>query len=131
MTFLCAPLDLVRGPRMLAALLAGLCALILLPSPARGSAAESSPKKSFDIPAGDAAVALKQFSAQSGAQVIFPEDAIEGTQTKSLKGAFTPAEALDRLLSGTNLKAAHDRQSGSFAVSRISLPRKEASHPNG
>jgi hypothetical protein len=94
-------------------------------------AAEHAAKKAFDIPAGEAAHALKQFSAQSGAQVIFPEDAIEGARTNALKGAFTPAEAMDRLLSGTNLRAAQDRQSGSFAVRRVSDPPKETSRPNG
>jgi len=94
-------------------------------------AAESAGKKAFDIPAGAATQALKQFSAQSGAQVIFPEDAIEGARTKALKGAFTPAEAMDRLLSGTDLKAAHDRESGSFAVSRVLDPPKETNRPNG
>ena len=88
-------------------------------------------KMEFNIPAGRADVALKQFSAQSGTAVIFAEDAIEGTRTNALKGAFTPADALDRLLSGTNLKAAHDAQSGAFAVSRMADRPKETSPPNG
>lgn len=98
---------------------------------ATGWAADSAGKKSFDIPATEAVIALEQFSAQSGAQVIFPEEAIEGAQTNALKGAFTPAEAIDRLLAGTNLQAAQDRQSGSFAVSRVTHPRRETADPNG
>jgi iron complex outermembrane receptor protein len=94
-------------------------------------AADTTARKAFDIPAGEAARAFKQFSVQSGAQVIFPEDAIDGAKTNALKGAFTPAEAMDRLLSGTKLRAAHDRQSGSFAVSRIPDPPKETNRPNG
>jgi hypothetical protein len=107
----------------------GFCCAVLFPLAV--CAAEGGAKKSFDIPAGDAARTLKQFSVQSGAQVIFPEDAIEGAKTNAVKGAFTPSEAIRRLLSGTFLVAAHDRESGSFAVSRIPDPPKETSRPNG
>jgi iron complex outermembrane receptor protein/outer membrane receptor for ferric coprogen and ferric-rhodotorulic acid len=114
------------SPRLLALWSVGVVAC-----PGTISAAETEAKKAFNIPAGAAAYALKQFSIQSGSQVIFPEDAIEGAKTKALKGAFTPAEAMDRLLAGTNLKASQDRESGSFAVSRVADPPKEASRPNG
>jgi len=94
-------------------------------------AAEAQSKKSFNIAAGEVVAALRQFATQSGAQVIFPEDAIEGTTTPAVKGAFTPVEAIERLLSGTNLKAARDQESGSFAVSRTPVPRKVPAPPNG
>lgn len=103
----------------------------LLALSAVATAAENDAKKAFDIPAGNAAHALRQFSVQSGAQVIFLEEALEGARTNALKGAFTPTEAIGRLLYGTRLKAAHDRESGSFAVSRAPVPRKEAAPPNG
>ncbi|MGH7946277.1 MAG: STN domain-containing protein [Opitutaceae bacterium] len=126
----CAPLEIVRSSRTVPALLAGLLGC-LLAFPPGISAAETNPKKAFDIPAGDAVVSLKQFSAQSGTQVIYPAAAIQGTRTNALKGAFTAAEAIERLLSGTNLRAARDRESGSFAVSRGLVPRKETARPNG
>ena len=113
-------------PRVLAVWL--LCAAAF---PGAIIASEKAVRKTFNIPAGEAAHALKQFSAQSGSQVIFPENAIEGARTKALKGAFTPTEAIDRLLSGTILRAAHDRESGSFAVSRAPDPPKETRRPNG
>lgn len=99
--------------------------------PAPVFAAEHEAKKSFDIPAGDAVGALRRFSVQSGAQVIFPEDLITGARTKPLKGAFTPAEAIARLLEGTDLRAARDQESGSFAVSRVPVSPEESSRPNG
>ena len=76
------------------------------------------PAKSFDIPAGDAAAALKKFSEQSGNQVIFPEDAVAGAVTSELKGDYAPAEAMTHLLAGSGLKSHRDAKSGSFAVTR-------------
>lgn len=130
MTLLCVPPDFFRGRRTVRSVLAAI-ACCLLALPAVISAAETSDKKTFDIPASDAAAALKRFSAQSGTQVIYPERELEGTRTKALKGAFTPAEALDRLLAGSNLRAAHDKQSGAFAVSRAPVSRMETHRPNG
>ncbi len=76
------------------------------------------PAKSFDIPTGDAAAALKKFSEQSGNQVIFPEDAVAGAVTSELKGDYAPAEAMTHLLAGSGLKSHRDAKSGSFAVTR-------------
>jgi hypothetical protein len=128
MVLLLAPRDFIRDARILPRLLALWFGCVL---PFAVVAAEGETKKSFNIPAGSASASLKQFSVQSGAQVIFPEDAIAGAKTNAVKGAFTPAEAIERLLSGTYLKASHDRESGSFAVSRVPDPRKETSRPNG
>ncbi len=94
-------------------------------------AAAEGAKKSFDIPAGSAAATLKQFSTQSGVQVIYPADAISGARTPALKGEYTPAEAIERLLSGTRLVAARDEKSGAFAVSNPAAAAKpEANDPN-
>lgn len=125
-----APRILIRRPRIVPGWWIVWLACVAA-GPALGFAAEQVAKKSFDIPAGDAVGALKRFSLQSGVQVIFPEDLITGARTKPLKGAFTPLEAIARLLEGTDLKAAHDRQSGSFAVSRVPVPPEESSRPNG
>lgn len=125
------PLNCSLPPRFLGLRLCLLPALLAFLVVGASGAAESSVKKPFDIPAGDAVASLKRFSAQSGTQVIFPEDAIEGAKTKAVKGTFTPAEAIDRLLSGTSLTAAQDRESGAFAVTRDPVPRKGTGDPNG
>ncbi len=129
MSTVAAPMHVVRLVRTVVAVVVSIVGG-LLTGPAVLSAAAASTKKAFDIPAGDAVLALKAFSAQSGAQVIYPEEQIEGAKTKALKGAFTPADAIDRLLAGTNLKAAYDQGSGSFAVSRAPGRRKEPDPPN-
>jgi len=129
MSTLSAPMDLVRHGRTVFAVLVSVIGG-LLAAPLASSAAGAAAKKAFDIPAGDVVLALKAFSAQSGAQVIYPEEQIEGAKTNALKGAFTPVDAIDRLLAGTKLKAAYDQGSGSFAVSRAPVPRKESAPPN-
>lgn len=92
-------------------------------------AAEPPAKMAFDIPVGSAVASLRLFSAQSGVQVIFLEDAISDVRTRGLKGEFTPADAMDRLLAGTALKAARDERSGAFAVSRTPDSEKESKLP--
>lgn len=75
-------------------------------------------KKSLDVPAGAAAVALREFSKQSGAQVVFPMADVKNVQTPALRGSFTVQEGLERLLAGTGLVVAYDAQSSTFAVTR-------------
>lgn len=58
----------------------------------------------FDIPSGDALHTLKQFTAQSGAQVLYAADEVEGVKTKATQGQFTPRRALETLLNGTGLR---------------------------
>jgi iron complex outermembrane receptor protein len=130
MSILSTPIDFVRPVRVLVAVWIGVIGgLLAVPSPLPAAAAGAA-KRSFDIPAGDVVNALKVFSAQSGAQVIYPEEQIEGAKTNALKGAFTSVDAIDRLLAGTNLKAAYDQISGSFAVSRAPVSRKDPAPPN-
>jgi len=74
-------------------------------------------KKTYDIAAGDAAVALKQFSATSGRETLFAADAVRGVKTAAVKGELTAQEAIDALLSGTGLVATVDT-SGAIAVRR-------------
>lgn len=81
-------------------------------------AAEPPATLAIDIPAADAATALKQFSAQSGLQVLYSNDEISGVRTNAVQGRFTAADALDRLLAGTPLTATPDTRGGAVAVAR-------------
>lgn len=108
---------LFRGG-LIAAFLRGLLAALL---PAALLAAEPV-KKSYDIPAGVAEQTLKTFSAQSGLEVLFATKTAGKTGTNAVKGEFTAAEAIARLLEGTGLAATADARSGAFTVT---------SDPNG
>ena len=65
-----------------------------------------------------AAAAFKQFSAQSGLQLLYSADAVEGITTKTVKGNLTARAALDRMLADTKLVAKEDEGTGAFAISR-------------
>lgn len=80
-------------------------------------AAEES-KKSYDIPAGDAAAALKQFSATSGRETLFAAEVVRGVKTPAVRGELSVQEALDALLTDTGLVATVDEKSGAIAVRR-------------
>lgn len=82
-----------------------------------GFAAEDA-KKTYDIPAGDAAAALKQFSALSGRETLFAAEAVRGVKTPAVRGELTVQEAIDALLADTGLVATTDAKTGAIAVRR-------------
>lgn len=79
---------------------------------------EASAKRSFDLPAGEAAAVFKQFIAQSRVQLLYVADDATSVRTNAVKGAFTPREAIDRILAGTSLIAVQT-DSGSIAVKTL------------
>lgn len=89
-----------------------LCS-ILLPFSA---GAEEGPKRSFDIPPGEALVTLKQFVAQSGAQLLYSVDVVESVKTNKLQGDYTSQEALTRMLAGTSLTATKETTAEIFTI---------------
>jgi len=85
---------------------------------ALATAAFAADKKPFDIPAGTAEEALKQFMAQSGTDVVYPAEILRGVQTPALKGQMTPDEAIQQLLAGTPVAAKLDEKGNTFMLSR-------------
>jgi outer membrane receptor protein involved in Fe transport len=79
-------------------------------------AAPATATKRFEISAGPAESTLKQFSAQSGVQLVFPTDRTQGVRTNAVRGAFTPREALERMLAGTPLVVVSDPETGALGV---------------
>ncbi len=102
---------------------AGFVALIAC---ALGLAAAEAPRKSYAIAAGDAAATLKQFTEQSGEQVVFLVNDVRGVATKPVSGDFTAREALNRLLAGTELVLVQDEKTGAFTVNRLPPDAKNA-----
>jgi TonB-dependent Receptor Plug Domain len=79
------------------------------------------PKKNYSLPAGDAAVTLKEFSGQSGEQIVYPADSVRGVQTKAVSGDLTARAALEKMLDGTGLAVVTDEKTGAFAI-RVPAP---------
>ena len=100
-------------------LLAGLCILGFVIS---GAFAQVPGKKVFSIPAMTADKSLKLFVAQSGMEVVYPAAVVKGVRTRGVKGSMIPAEAMKRLLDGTELASAQDERTGAFSISRRNLP---------
>jgi len=75
-------------------------------------------QQAFDIPAGTADHSLKQFTAQSGAEVIYPAELVRDVKTPAVKGRMTPEEAVQQLLAGSVLSVKRDAASAAFIISR-------------
>lgn len=83
-------------------------------------------KKSFNLPAGDAATTLKVFTAQSGEQIVYPVEQVRGVKTRAVKGELAARDALDRMLDKTGLKVVQDEKTGALAVRRDQVPNVES-----
>lgn len=75
-------------------------------------------RRSFDVPAGDAAQTLKQFATQSGREIVFAPATVGGVQTNAVRGDLAPREALEQMLARTGLAVSQDAKTGAFAVRR-------------
>lgn len=103
------------------AALAVLCAVALCSSAARAESAP--PKKEFAIAADIATAMLKQFSAQSGEQLLYSVDAVAGEKLNPVAGTMTPREALERMAQGTDLVVMADQKNG--ALSLVKSPARK------
>ncbi len=82
-------------------------------------AREKETTKRFDISAGDAFTTLRQFAVQSGEQLIYQADSLEGVRTDAVRGRYTSREALGRMLVRTTLAVTQDARTGTLAITRI------------
>jgi TonB-dependent receptor len=100
-------------------------ALTLLAAPAAVlpvAGADANARVHFNIPAADAAVALKQFAQQSQIELLYSTGDVANTTTKAVRGEFVPREALGRLLEGTGLVVTQGKTNGVLAVTRAADP---------
>lgn len=81
-----------------------------------GTVAEQ--KRSYHLPAGDAAMTLSQFAGVSGRPIIFMIDKVKGERTNAIAGEYLARDALDRMLAGTALIVVQDQATGALVVSR-------------
>ena len=101
------------------------CAILATLSLTLGAYGAEAPRKSFDVPAGDAIATLKQAAQQAGMEIMFPAATVQGVKTAAVKGEFTPREALDQMLKDTGLVAVQDEKTGALAVKKDPLPNAE------
>lgn len=80
------------------------------------------PKRTFDVPAGEAEQTLKQFAAQAQREIVFAPGSVAGLKTNPVQGEYAPQAALDQMLTDTGLMATQDAKTGAFAVRKRALP---------
>jgi hypothetical protein len=103
------------------AILLSLCAA----APAAADA-----KRTFDLPAADAATSLKQFAVQAQREIMFPAEPLAGVRTNRVEGTLTPREALDRLIANTGLVIVEDSTTGALMVTRPAATVAQITKPN-
>lgn len=83
---------------------------------------KESVRQIFDLPSGPAEVSLKSYSEQTGLDLLFATRVTAGVMTKTVKGEFARAEALNLLLADTGLAAVYDEASGVFTIQPSTPP---------
>jgi iron complex outermembrane recepter protein len=73
-------------------------------------------KRVYNLPAGEAAVTLRQFADVSGREVLFAAEVVRGVRTRQVRGEYSAPEAIDRMLEGTKLYAHLDERTGTLVV---------------
>lgn len=89
---------------------ASSCALGLLPlhAHAQSAALGNEAAHRFDIPAGSLDQVLRRFGQQAGATLSVSAELTAGVSSPGLRGSYTDAQALRRLLSASHLEAVRD-----------------------
>jgi outer membrane receptor for ferric coprogen and ferric-rhodotorulic acid len=83
----------------------GLAALALHSPVAHAQATDVVAKKQFEVAPGALSTALAGFAADAGVSVSAPPELVRGINAAGLRGSFSVAEGLSRLLAGTGLEA--------------------------
>ncbi len=95
----------------------GALALSILCFALQAAAFAADDTRAFDVPAGRAALTLKQFAAQAGREIVYAPEAVGDVLTNAVRGSLVPKDALDQMLANTVLVATQDK-TGAFAVRR-------------
>lgn len=86
--------------------IAGICTAA---AQQRQTASASTPLVEFHIPAQPLATALQAYGEQTGVQVLYESNSAAGRKSASVEGNFAPEDALNQLLTGTDLKVRYVR----------------------
>jgi iron complex outermembrane receptor protein len=77
----------------------------------------------FDIPAQALGSALNAYAEQVGVQLSYPAALTAGLESPGVTGRYTPAEALEKLLTGTGI-AVQSTRNGTLTLERKAPPQK-------
>ncbi|MHB8285359.1 MAG: TonB-dependent receptor [Caulobacteraceae bacterium] len=85
-----------------------LLASVCLPFGWATAATAQATSHAYEIPAEDAATALQVFARQSGRQLLFPYNAVQGRKTPAVNGTLPDRVVLARLTAATGLTVSSD-----------------------
>lgn len=110
--------------------------LIVLASFATTAAWAGGPKVFYNIPAGDASKTLQIYLQQTRIEMLYLTEKVRGRQTNAVSGNLEASEALEQMLSGTDLqysftpdfsfatvKTREEMQSGSAEAPRVEVAK--------
>lgn len=90
--------------------------------------ARAEDRRQIDVPAGDLIAALKSLVRQSGIDLVYRSDQLEGLRTQGFRGSVSPQEAVTKLLEGTPLVVKTD-SSGAMLISLPASPAAPKAEP--
>jgi iron complex outermembrane recepter protein len=83
--------------------------------------------RQYDLPAQDLGSALRAVGRESGSEIIFQPETVEGKTAPVLSGAMTATEAVEHLLRGSGLVA---RIEGGAIIIRARAERRRVRPPS-
>ncbi|MBB5745712.1 TonB-dependent receptor [Brevundimonas variabilis] len=89
------------------------------------SSACAQEQRTYNIPPGSLRDALNQFATQSDQQLFYSGELVRGLQSSGLRGRYTPSQALDALLAGSNLAWSETRPGVIFLRSSNTIVEAE------
>lgn len=100
----------MSGPGLRSRFIASLCLALL------ACQASADEVRTVDIPPGDLIEALKTFARQTGVEVVYRTDRLQGMKTHGVAGALTAVEAARKLLEGTRFTVSLDESTGAMLI---------------
>lgn len=107
-----------------------VAALLCSLSVAVHAVANDTPRHPINIPAQDLGHALEQLSQQSGTDLIYRPEQVQGLKTSGAVGDLSTQEAVARLLEGTHLTVSED-SSGALLIAAPQTPSAPAAQEVG
>ena len=91
-----------------------------------GTAVQAQTETVFDIPAGPLDQALDAWSEQSGKDLIYRTDQVDGLTVGGVEAMVPSEEALNLLLTGSNLRTRSDRSGAILVFAQADTARRQA-----
>lgn len=104
-----------------------LAIMAAAPAAMAQTSAQETAERQLSVPAGPLGQSILAVSRTFGVPVLAPNALVEGTQAPAVSGAMTAAEALGRLLAGSNLIARPTEEGGFVLVQQ--MPAREDDGP--